>query len=65
MHAKHIYLYSYESPEPTPPERKKDHSNRITRCEDINDQSQKLKINILNVIIQQLVIQFMRYLVYG
>ena len=51
MHANHVNLYSFERPERTQSEQKNDHSNWITTCEDINDQSQKLKINILNAFI--------------
>ena len=59
MHANYIILYSFESPERTPSRRKKDLSNSITTRGDINDQSQKLKINILNTFIQQSVIKVM------
>ena len=40
---------------------KKNLSNSITTCGNINDQSQKLKINILNAFIRQPVIEFMRF----
>ena len=40
---------------------KNDLLNSITTYRDINDQSQKLKINILNVFIQQPVIELMQF----
>jgi len=60
MHANYINLYSFESPEPTLSERKKIIQIESLHVEILtNNQSQKLKINILNVFIWQPVIQFM------
>ncbi len=53
MHANYINLYSFESPEPTLSERKKIIQIESLHVEILtNNQSQKLKINILNVFIQ-------------
>ena len=39
----------------------KNHSDGIITCGDINDQTQKLEINVLNEFIHQPIIQFMQF----
>ena len=61
MHTNHNILYSFESSERILFRQKKIFQIQITTYEDINNQSQKLKINILNAFIWQPVIEFMQF----